>query len=287
MTLAIPLRRAARLGALPLAALGLLGVANAAPAGAATVSSNWAGYVASPASGSRFGSVSGSWTEPAATCSAGRETYSAAWVGLGGDSEGARALEQTGTDADCTRGGRAVYSAWYELIPAGPVKVALKVHPGDTMTASVTVRGRDVTLRLRDLTTGARYSATRKVSSVDTSSAEWIVEAPSVCSATGVCGPLALTDFGTVAFSLATATAAAHTGPADDPAWSAGALELRQNALRRLAGRFGHSSATGTISAIPSALTSETGAFTVAWEEASAQSEQPAGPTLPGGSAEA
>jgi len=40
---------------------------------AVSVSSNWAGYVAVPSVsvGSRFSSVSGSWTQPSATCSAG------------------------------------------------------------------------------------------------------------------------------------------------------------------------------------------------------------------------
>ena len=283
MDLATPLRRVARLGALALAAFGLLGAASAAPADAASVSSNWAGYVASPAAGARYSSVSGSWTQPAATCSAGHETYAAAWVGLGGDSEGAHALEQTGTDADCTRSGRAVYTAWYELIPAGPVKVPLKVHPGDTMTASVTVRGRDVTLRLRDITSGARYTTTRRAASIDVSSAEWIVEAPSVCDGSGGCSTLPLTNFGAVAFSLASATIGTDTGPANDPAWSASALELRQNAARTIsASRFGRASSAALVSAAPSALTGAEGAFTVTWAEATAEPQAPTGPTLPG-----
>jgi hypothetical protein len=276
------------MGAPPLAALGLLGAASAAPAAASTaastVSSNWSGYVAAPAAGSHFSSVSGSWVQPAATCRAGRESYSAAWVGLGGDSEDANALEQTGTDADCTRSGRAVYSAWYELIPAGPVKVPLKVHAGDQMTASVTVRGHGVTLRLRDLTTGARYTTTRRASAIDTSSAEWIVEAPSVCFGAGSCSTLPLTDFGSIVFSLASATVAAHTGPIDDPAWSATALQLLQDPSRTTPapGRLGRTAPAGVISAIPSAVQSAEGAFTIAWREASAQTEAPTGPTLPG-----
>jgi hypothetical protein len=289
MRQAVPLRRVVRTGAPALAALTLLGAAGAAPAGAAMGSSNWAGYVASPAATSRFRSVSGSWTQPVAACSVGRETYSATWVGLGGDSEDARALEQTGTDADCTRSGHATYSAWYELIPAGPVKVPLKVHPGDAMTASVTAHGHDVTLRLRDVTTGARYSVTRRAGRVDVSSAEWIVEAPSVCLGARLCSTLPLTDFGSVAFSFASATVGAHTGPASEPAWSATALELRQSAVRTVSapGRSGRAAPAALISAAPSALGSADGAFTVTWAEAGAEPETP-GPTLPGfGGAEA
>src|SRR5271165_1023109 len=105
----------------------------AASAEAISVSSNWAGYIASPSAGvgSRFERVSGTWTIPNATCSAGRESYSAVWVGLGGASEDSPALEQIGTDADCTSSGAAGYSSWYELVPAVPVELRLEVHPGD------------------------------------------------------------------------------------------------------------------------------------------------------------
>ena len=204
-----------------------------AVAGATDVSSNWAGYVAqpSPSGGSSFSSVSGSWTEPSATCERSRESYSAVWVGLGGFREDAGGLEQLGTDADCSSAGKVSYSSWFELLPAEAITVHLTVRPGNRMTASVTVRDHDVTLRLRDLSTGARFSITRRAPDVDISSAEWIVEAPSVCASAGGCRTLALTDFGEVAFSSASATSLGHTGPISDPAWSATALELRQNAL--------------------------------------------------------
>ena len=205
------------------------------------VSANWAGYLAQPSAsaGAPFSSVSGSWRQPSATCSGGRETYSAVWVGLGGYNQDATALEQIGTDADCTRSGRARYTSWYELLPAAPVNLTLEVHPGDEMVASVTVKGHGVTLRVRDLTTGARFSRTERSSVLDTSSAEWIVEAPSICASSAACETLPLTDFGTVAFSAATATAAAHTGTITDPDWAATALELQQSAVTSVAGQPG------------------------------------------------
>jgi hypothetical protein len=79
-------------------------------------SSNWAGY-AVKRSGVRFRHVSGSWVQPAVDCSSGSGTYSAVWVGLGGSSAGSQALEQIGTEADCTSGGTARYATWYELVP--------------------------------------------------------------------------------------------------------------------------------------------------------------------------
>jgi Peptidase A4 family len=262
------------------------GAASAPPASAASVSTNWAGYVASPSArvGSRFGSVSGRWTVPGLTCAAGRETHSAAWVGLGGDSERSSALEQIGTDADCSRAGAAAYTAWYELVPAGPVELPLKLRTGDRMSASVTLLGHDVTLRIRDLSTGARFDATRRVSRVDVSSAEWIVEAPSVCFAADACATLALSDFGTLSFSSATATAAGHTGAIADPDWSAAALELRQSAnapAARLPGRrFGLTS--GLVTAVPSPPTGPDGSFSVSWQEQSIQVQPPRSPTMPG-----
>lgn len=277
---------AARLGGLTLLTALASGAVVATSAGAANVSANWAGYVATPSAtvGSRFSSVSGSWTVPAVTCTAGRETHSAAWVGLGGDSENATALEQVGTDADCPRAGASAYAAWYELIPAGPVDLRLRLHTGDRVSASVTVRSHDVTLRIRDLSTGARFGITRHASSVDVSSAEWIVEAPSVCVAADACATLALADFGAVWFSSATATAAGHTGSIADPGWAAIALELRQGAGQAFGHRpgrhFGRPSAL--VSAAPSQLSGPLGSFWVSWQEQSIQFEPPRAPVMPG-----
>jgi hypothetical protein len=276
---------AVRLGVLILSTAAT-GAALASPAGASAVSANWAGYVAAPSArvGSRFSSVSGSWTVPSVTCFAGRETHSAAWVGLGGDSESATALEQVGSDADCSRTGAAQYTSWYELIPAGPVDLQLKLHTGDRLTASVTVRSDDVTLRIRDLSTGARFGTTRRVAKVDVSSAEWIVEAPSVCVSVDACATLALSDFGSVTFSSATATAAGHTGAIADPDWSATALELRQGAehdfAHRRGRRFGPTS--GLVTASPSPVSAPTGSFAVSWQEQAIQIEPPPAPIMPG-----
>jgi hypothetical protein len=289
-------RRPAVLGILPTAArmaallCGLLGAgaiwASAAASAATSVSTNWAGYVAlGSASGvSRFTSVSGSWTQPSAKCTSGRAAYSAAWVGLGGYSENATALEQVGTDADCTRAGATSYSAWYELVPAGPVNVALKARPGDRLSASVTVRADHVTLRIRNLTTGKRFTTTKRVSKIDASSADWIVEAPSTCLSATSCSALPLADFDTMLFSAATATAGGHTGTIGDADWTATALELQQDSGASAGSSAAlRSSTTRTVTvATPSAVGAADGAFSVAWQEKSVQIERPAVPTLPG-----
>ena len=89
------------------AAAAALMLASATTATAATttaVSSNWAGY---SVSGTTYSSVSGTWTQPAADCSAKTSPTTAAafWVGLGGNDETSTALEQTGTEADCLADG--------------------------------------------------------------------------------------------------------------------------------------------------------------------------------------
>jgi hypothetical protein len=288
-----PMSRSPNTGALLAVAAGALvyGAFATAPAlgaesVAASVSSNWAGYAAvAPASvGSRFTGVSGTWREPAATCTAGREAFSAVWVGLGGYSRRASALEQIGTNADCSRSGTASYSSWYELLPAGPVTLALKVHAGDEMSASLHIERRKVTLSIRDLSTGAHFRQTLRAAHIDSSSAEWIVEAPAACEGSENCEILPLTNFGEVLFSRATATARAHTSPTAASDWSPTALELQQVDAEHLDGSAGagtRGSETLTL-ATPSASSAGSGAFSVSWKEQSIQGEPPERPILPG-----
>lgn len=257
--------------------------ARAATSLSTAVSSNWAGYVAQPSTaGSRFTSVSGTWTVPNVTCVKGRASYSAVWVGLGGYQESASSLEQVGVDADCTRGAHASFASWYELLPAAPIALALKIRPGDQVSASVTARGHAVTLRLRDLTSAKRFSTTKHVRRIDLTSAEWIVEAPSGCSRSGSCSTLALSDFGDVAFTGAGATARGHTGPISDPLWAATALELRQSSAARVDVRAQAPSLQ--VLATPTSPSLSNGSFAVGWHEEALQQEEPHAPAaLPAG----
>ncbi len=269
-----------------LLAAGLPGTAAADAASAAgTVSSNWAGYAALPSAGTTLAlrSVSGTWQQPAATCTAGREAYSAVWVGLGGFNEGTQALEQIGSDADCTRSGRAVYSTWLELVPAAAVNLKLAVHPGDELSASVTVRAHDVLLRIRDLSTGARFSTIRRAAHIDTSSAEWIVEAPSSCSASA-CRTLALTNFGSVPFASATVVEGDRAAAIGAPPLATVPIELEQRAIQPAPAGAGARRAAGSalITAIPSSVSPADGAFSVSWDEQTLQGEAPPAPALPG-----
>jgi hypothetical protein len=209
-----------------LAAAGTIVAAPAPTASAQTAyvrrarSANWAGYVVG---GTKFSGVSGGWVVPAASsASAG---YSAFWVGLGGATSTSSALEQVGTESDYVRG-RARYRAWYELVPYASARLRLTVRPGDRVFASVRVSGSRVTVRLSDLSTGKSVRRTRHMSDPDTSSADWITEAPSAVYADGGYRILPLADFGTVAFSDALATAAGHTGSIADLLWKAARIDL-------------------------------------------------------------
>ncbi|MGN6867873.1 MAG: G1 family glutamic endopeptidase [Solirubrobacteraceae bacterium] len=242
----------------------------AAAASAATVdpqaatSQNWAGYVAG---GTQFSSVSGSWVQPSAKCGSG-QTYSAFWVGIGGSSNQSSALEQTGTQANCTADGGTEYYAWYELVPAAPVKLDLAIKPGDHISAKVSVSGSNVTVLMSDQTTGQSMSKTLQMDNPDTSSAEWIAEAPSACDgagASGSCQTLPLADFGTVQFTSATATANGHTGTISDPNWSAQPVQLGGGSVSEVS----YGSGTGSSAASPSSLSSDGSSFSVAAQASS------------------
>jgi hypothetical protein len=217
---------------------------------ATSPSSNWAGYAVSAADPSvpvTYSSVSGTWVQPAASCTASSAAYSAFWVGLGGYS--GNSLEQIGTETDCTASGRATYNVWYELVPAASVPVKLKVFPGNTISANVTVNGQLVIVKLQNLTRKTSFTKRLFMASPDVSSAEWIAEAPSTCTSSGDrCRTLPLANFGTVAFTSAKALAAGHGGVIVDDAWAATAIELR--------------AFTG---AVPSGLAPDGASFSVTW----------------------
>jgi Peptidase A4 family/Collagen triple helix repeat (20 copies) len=225
--------------------LGTLAVAGAGVAFAGTIpsqpSSNWAGWVATAVPRSNrlakhFTTITGSWVQPSATCTPKRTTFAAFWVGLGGYSMRSKALEQIGSEADCSAHGQLFYYAWYEFVPRPPFTIGrLKITPGDLISASVHVSSDNVWVYLTDTTTGAHFKKHVVMHSPqpDTSAAEWIAEAPSNCSSNSRCRPLRLTDFGQIGFTAATATSVGtvgrHTGSIDDPAWDYGPIVLSSN----------------------------------------------------------
>ncbi|MGD0196412.1 MAG: G1 family glutamic endopeptidase [Solirubrobacteraceae bacterium] len=175
---------------------------------------NWSGYVAS---GTTFSAVSGRWTVPAVSC-AGKTTSAASeWVGIDGWNAGSD-VEQAGTETDCD-GGAAHYYAWYELFGdsgnwsvnnGGQVTLppADGVEPGDSLTATVSFARSQWMFALTDARGGTQLWTFSSPPVGEywppppQSTAEWVVECTTGCSS------IPLTNFGTVPFSSATATAA-------------------------------------------------------------------------------
>jgi hypothetical protein len=254
------MRRPVRLRLAVALATVIVGLVGAAAASAdSTDSSNWAGY-AIHHTGVRYRTVVGSWTQPHATCTAGSSTYSSVWVGLGGYSANSTALEQIGTELDCTASGRVESDAWYELVPAASHTTRLSVSPGDRMRASVTVTGTTVTLTIANLTSGRSFTRTLHDTVLDVTSAEWIVEAPSLCASGATeCETLPLANFGTAAINGAHATTTTgYTGSISNRRWTTTKISLAS-----AGGAFVGTSSAREVLASPSALSSNGRAFTV------------------------
>jgi hypothetical protein len=204
----------------------------------AAASANWSGYAAAtnlnnPQAGS-VTAVSGSWVVPTVTATSNGTSYSAVWVGIDGYSSST--VEQIGTEQDVVNG-TVEYQAWYEMYSSGkqqPVQVisSMTIEPGDSISASVQyissgAHAGDFELTISD-NSRANDSFTIYVNSARTqsptaqmSSAEWVVEAPSLGNSVAN-----LANFGTVTFTSASATINGVTGPINDPAWQSQAMNI-------------------------------------------------------------
>jgi Peptidase A4 family len=228
------------------------------------ISANWSGYAAHR-SGVKFSRVSGSWTQPNATCTPGHKTYSAFWVGLGGYNVTSNSLEQIGTEVDCTASGAVRSTAWYELVPAGSRAIRIAVQPGDAMRASVVVVGHKVTVELRDATRHRTFVKTVRTKTVDVTSADWIAEAPSECISDGACATLPLADFGTATFNLAQVkTTTGRVGSISSPGWGFTKLRLLPGGKRFVVATNGGVSAG---EAQPSSLSADGSQFSVSYSQ--------------------
>jgi Peptidase A4 family len=158
-------------------------------------SHNWSGYAAT---GGNYTAVSGTWTVPEFTPD-GIFGVDATWVGIGGVRS--RDLIQAGTGQTMSGSGHTQYEAWVEMLPRASRQVALSVHPGDSVTVSITEQSpNNWLIHFTNNTTGQTYEQTQQYTSSHTS-AEWVEEAPSA----GRAGILPLSNFGAIQFTNATA----------------------------------------------------------------------------------
>ena len=245
---------------------------------ASDVSANWAGYVLTGAYTS-YTSVTGTWKQPKITCGSNDGGASSAfWVGLGGYYTSSQSLEQVGTSADCSSAtATPKYYAWYELVPDASVTIPnFTVEPGDVITTSVNVvnGGSSVMLQVKNRSRSKTFTTTLPFASVDSSSAEWVAEAPSACNQFR-CRQLSLPNFGSVQFTKVAALGNSIGGTlTSNPGWTATSISLvptQSSGFFPGPDRFA-AAAASSAGATPSAPTADGRGFTVSWASAPATS---------------
>ncbi len=212
-----------------------------APNAGAGISHNWSGYVAatnlaSPQTNS-VSAVYGSWIVPTVTGPASGSTRSSVWVGIDGFK--GSTVEQIGTEQEMVNG-TPVYYAWWEMDSSGAGQRAqpiagMTIQPGDSISASVRYmtsgpHAGQFDLSIVDSTRHESFStdvssAQNQSPQAQRSSAEWIVEAPTVGGSYAN-----LANFGEVTFSNAYCTINNVSGPIDASSWQSTALMITGNA---------------------------------------------------------
>ncbi len=180
---------------------------------------NWSGYAVTPSSGDITAVTSTFVVPPASLVPPG---FAATWTGIGGYSSSD--LIQAGISENSLPNNPLLgnqYSAWYELLPASETPLtnctgnsACPVSPGDKVTVTISqVGSARWSITESDPTEGWTWNKTVTYSSSE-SSAEWILEAPTLVAQT------LLANVGTAHFgptSTYTAGGSTHTISAGDP----------------------------------------------------------------------
>lgn len=182
-------------------------------------SSNWSGYASQDEA--KYTSVSATWTVPTVATSK-KPTYSATWVGIDGFNDSS--LIQTGTEQDYVNGS-AQYQAWWTTSANGYIEQVYSkfaVAPGDSITATITSTRSstkdncvntyatdDWELKLTNNDSG-NYACSYSAYSGPETSAEWIVEAPTVGGHVAT-----LANYASTSSPLTFTAATVNSGPAD------------------------------------------------------------------------
>jgi hypothetical protein len=202
-------------------------------------SSNWSGYADT---GKAYKTVTGSWTEPKASCTS-TNSLAAFWVGIDGYSSSS--VEQDGTLIECD-GGSAFYFSWWEMYPSNDIQVVGEtVAAGDHISASVVRSGTSYTLKVTDSTHPANSFSTTQSCSCANTSAEWIAEAPSDSS-----GVVPLAHFSKFTVTGATVKTTSKSGVISS---------FTDHEITMV-------DSSGDVEAQPSALNSSGNSFSVTWK---------------------
>ena len=188
----------------------------------ATTAINWAGYVVSSDLQNPQPVVTGvnaSWVVPTVTTSV-NNTYSAIWIGVGGQFNNDTSLIQCGTEQD-SRDGFARYYAWYEILPHNAINIPayiITVSSGDQMQAAIQLANGTINqwvINVTDITTSNSFQTTVFYNSSQLT-AEWIIERPTVDNVISQ-----LTNFGNVTFTSCNATIGSISGDVTSFPWTA------------------------------------------------------------------
>jgi hypothetical protein len=186
--------------------------------------------------------VSASWTVPAVSVSVG-DSYSAAWIGVGGQYD--NTLIHVGTEQDSING-RATFSAWYELLPRRSVTIdSVSISSGDKITASISLSDRATNMwliEIYDATTGQSFKKSLVYAS-SMLSADWIVEVPTVANRNE-----ALANFGQITFKDCRATVGNETGTINSFPSDRITLNSHQNITLATVSAFTYEESSFTVS---------------------------------------
>ena len=122
-------------------------------------------------------------------------------VGIGGVNT--RDLIQAGTQQTVSGSGSTQYEAWVETLPQASHPVPLTIHPGDSVSVSISqvAQAQDKwQVSFKNNTTGQTFNVTENYAS-SMSSAEWIQESPSAARGRQI----PLDNFGSIDFSQGSA----------------------------------------------------------------------------------
>lgn len=166
-------------------------------------SSNWGGYIASPASNTGYTSISGSWTVPNISTNP-KNGVAAQWIGLGGVTSSD--LLQMGT-VEQVQNGQPMAEVFWEQLPSAAQNVAI-VPIGSTINVNISEVSNSTWNLTFTVTTPNNQKQSKTIATTLDStysqgigtSAEWISEDPS--NINGQLVPLA--NMGTVKYNSAT-----------------------------------------------------------------------------------
>ncbi|HUY09932.1 MAG TPA: G1 family glutamic endopeptidase [Candidatus Dormibacteraeota bacterium] len=147
-------------------------------------SSNWSGYVVG---NGPYTSVQGTFDVPN-ILSSSTNTDTAEWVGIDGFTN--TSLIQAGINEPYDASTKTyVVQAWWEILPASATPISMTVSPGDSITVTIgQISGTDWAITLTDNTTAQTFTTDQTYTGPLTS-AEWILEAPTVSTVQSTLGP--------------------------------------------------------------------------------------------------